>query len=65
MARLADSLRKITVEQMAESESEWVPASKRAKDEGVTVATIYNRIRKHQIDAVNFEGRIFVRSRIA
>lgn len=39
----------------------WIPAAKKAEISGVTVATIYDRIKKNELQARNFEGRIFVK----
>jgi hypothetical protein len=59
--RLVETLREMSVYEMAQSQSEWMPAFEKAQADGVTTATIYNRIKRKELDAVNFKGRIFVR----
>ena len=63
--RLVDTLPILEQKDLAEESNiygnpMWVPAALIAKQEKVSVATIYNRIGQGKIIARNFMGRIFI-----
>jgi len=60
--RLVSTLQKLTNNRLAEKGIKpFISARRKAEKEGVSVVTIYNRIRSGKLEGGNFEGRVFVR----